>query len=275
VQITAWGYATSTGMRAMDIFFADPVLVPPEERHLYTEEIRDLPNAVSAFNPSRFPESGDLPAGAGQGITFGSFNRLAKTSDEVFEVWARILSTVPGSRLFFKAVELDEAIARDRVTQFFTERGIAPERLLFQGKSAWTEHLQAYNRVDIALDPFPHCGGVTTLESLKMSVPVITLRRPTIAGRLSASILTTLGLTDWIAESPEQYVAIAARKAADLAALASLRKNLRPLFESSVIGNPQAYVQAVEKEYRQIWREWCARPRNVKTQKSSQPGRPT
>jgi len=92
-----------------------------------------------------------------------------------------------------------------------------------------------------------------------MGVPVITLRWPTVVGRLSASIMTTLGLTDWIAETQEQYVEFAIQKANDLQFLAELRQRLRGILASSIIGDQAAYAQAVEQEYRKLWREWCAR----------------
>lgn len=257
IQITAWGYATSTGMAAMDVFFADPVTVPPEERQLFSEEVRYLPNMVGSYFADPFPEVNELPALSQGGITFGSFNRLAKTSHEVFDVWGQVLAAVPGSRLLLKSSGMDDPAARDGVTERFLRAGIPPERIVLQGNTPWFEHMRAFNQIDIALDPFPQGGGVTTLETIRMGIPVVTLRRPTIAGRVSASILTTLGLTDWIAETPEQYVAIAVRKAQDIAALAALRKGLRGIFDASPIGSAQAYVQAVEGEYRQIWRAWC------------------
>jgi protein O-GlcNAc transferase len=88
-------------------------------------------------------------------------------------------------------------------------------------------------------------------------VPVVTLRWHTIAGRLSASVLTTLDLCDWIAETPEQYVRIAVQKAHELNALAELRKQLRGKLMASVIGDGKAYVTVVEREYRQLWQQWC------------------
>ena len=90
-----------------------------------------------------------------------------------------------------------------------------------------------------------------------MGVPVITLRWPTIAGRASASIVTALGLTDWIAETQEEYVELALRKAADIASLAALRGQLRGIV-TSVLGDQEAYVRSVEAEYRQLWQRWCA-----------------
>jgi predicted O-linked N-acetylglucosamine transferase (SPINDLY family) len=259
IQITAWGYATGTGMRAMDVFFTDPVMVPPHEKQYFSEEIRYLPNVVGAFFIDPFPDVNELPALSDGVITFGSLNRLAKISDKTYRAWTEVLLAVPRSRLILKTVELDDATVRERVIEHFTKAGVVAERIIMLGKTSWNEHVQAYNQIDIALDPFPHGGGVTTLEGVMMGVPAITLRWPTTVGRLSASIMTTLGLTDWIAETEEQYVALAVQKAGDLQSLAVLRQQLRGIFTSSVIGDQAAYTQAVEQEYRKLWQEWCAR----------------
>ena len=259
IQITAWGYIGGTGMKAIDVFFADPVAVPPEEKQFYVEEVRYLPSMVGAFFPEPFPAVTSLPALAEKDITFGSFNRLVKTSEEAYRVWSQVLLAIPGSRMVLKTAELDDAGMRARVLEKLTRAGVAPERIMLLGRTSWRDHVAAFNQIDITLDPFPHGGGVTTLEGLMMGVPVITLRWPTLVGRLSASILTTLGLTDWIAETAEQYVEIAVQKAQDLTALADLRQRLRPIFTSSIIGDADAYVRAVEQEYRTLWREWCER----------------
>ncbi|MDD5328413.1 MAG: tetratricopeptide repeat protein [Sulfuricella sp.] len=256
IQITAWGYIGGTGMKAMDVFLADPVVVPPEEKQYYAEEVRYLPNVVGAFFPDIFPAVNELPALTANGVTFGSFNRLAKISEDSFKAWVQILLALPTSRMVLKTVEFDDAGTRDRIAARFAKAGIDAERITLLGSTPWRDHVAAFKQIDIALDPFPHGGGVTTLEGLMMGVPVVALRWPTLVGRLSASILTTLGLTDWIAETQEQYVELAIRKAQDLTALAELRGRMRDIFTGSIIGDPQAYVRAVEREYRQLWREY-------------------
>ena len=190
IQITGWGYGSSTGMRAMDVFFTDAVLVPPEDKRYFTEEVRYQSSAWACYTIESFPEVNALPALSEGMLTFGSFNRLSKVSEQAYRAWAQVLLGVPRSRLILKTPELDDAANRERVVGHFTQAGVAPERVMMLGKTPWEEHVQAYHRVDLALDPFPHGGGVTTLEGLMMGVPVITLRWPSIAGRLSASIVT-------------------------------------------------------------------------------------
>jgi predicted O-linked N-acetylglucosamine transferase (SPINDLY family) len=245
-------------MRAMDALFSDPVMITPEEKHYFSEEVRYLPNFMGAFFNNPFPEVNELPALSGGTITFGSLNRLAKVSEQAYRAWAEILLAVPVSRLLLKAGELDDASTRERVAGHFTRAGVAADRIIMRGTTSWHEHMRTCQQIDLALDPFPQGGGVTALEGLMMGVPMVTLRWPTIVGRSSASVLTTLGLTDWIAETQEQYVELAVRKAEDLASLAALRRQLRGIFTASVIGDPDAYARAVEREYRQLWREWCA-----------------
>ena len=258
LQITAWGYATGTGMRAMDVFFTDPVMVPPQDKQYFSEEIRYLPSVVGSFFTHRFPDVNNLPALADGNVTFGSFNRLVKVSKITYRAWSKVLLAIPRSRLILKAPELSDPTIQKLVIENFVKEGAVAEQIILLGRTPWYEHMQAYNQVDIALDPFPHGGGVTAMEGLMMGVPVITLRWPTMTGRLSASIMTTLGLSDWIAESQAEYVELAIRKAKDLQSLSALRQQLRSLFSSSVIGDQSAYARAVEKEYRQLWQEWCA-----------------
>ncbi len=257
IQITAWGYLTGAGMQAMDVIFADPLLIPEDEKRLYAERVRYLPNGICAFWATPLPYVAALPAATNRALKFGSLNRLCKVSDESFSVWARVLREVPGSRFLIKSAEMDNAVIRQRLLGNFAAAGIDQERIIAVGRTPRQDHLMAFNRVDIALDSFPHGGGVTTLEGLMMGVPVVTLKWPTIVGRLSATILTALGMTDWISATPDEYVEIAVRKAANRDELGQLRRGLRARLNASVIGDTTSYVAAVEQEYTALWKQWC------------------
>ena len=258
IQVTAWGYLSGTGMPAMDVIFADPIIVPEDERAFYAEDVVYLPNGVSAaYFLTKYPEVNDLPAATAGRVTFGSFNRLAKLSDEVLKLWARVVSGVPGSEMIIKAPGLESPHLRARILKHFSDAGVDLARIAFMRRSSWSEQMTAFNKIDISLDSFPHCGGVTTLEGLMMGVPVVTLSWPTIVGRLSASCMNTLGLNGWIANTQDQYVAIAIEKAKDLVQLAELRKTLRARLLNSVLGDANAYAAAVEIEYRTLWKKWC------------------
>jgi predicted O-linked N-acetylglucosamine transferase (SPINDLY family) len=136
------------------------------------------------------------------------------------------------------------------------------ERVTLLDDSDRAGHFAAYQTIDVALDPFPHGGGMTTLDALWMGVPVVTWRGRTISSRLAAASLTALGLVDLIAHDRESYVGLAIEQARDLSALARLRADLRARVAGSVIGNPQRYAHAVESAYRTMWRDWCASGRD-------------
>ena len=87
--------------------------------------------------------------------------------------------------------------------------------------------LAAYGRIDVALDPFPYSGGLTTCEALWMGVPVVTCPGETFASRHALSHLSNVGLTETIARDFEEYVEIAVALASDLPRLAAIRAAAR------------------------------------------------
>lgn len=259
VQVTAWGYATGTGLDAIDAFFADPVVVPPTERGWYAEDVVYLPSVVCYTPPLVPPPITSLPALSRGTVTFGSYNRPVKITPTVLETWARVLTAVPGSRLVLKLGSQDSASARERLLGPLVRRGIDPTRVELLGASAHDEHMATFGQLDIQLDPFPHTGGVTTLEGLMMGIPCVTLIGERVPARLSASFLTTLGLGDLVAQTLDDYVAIAVRLAQDIDRLSHERATLRSRLLTSPIANASTYTRAVEAAYRTLWRRWCTR----------------
>lgn len=257
IQVTAWGYATGTGMKAMDYLFSDPVLIPEAERHHYVEKVRYLPVFMGGWFADPFPDVVDLPALESGIITFGSFNRMVKVTDETMQVWIEVLRSVPNSRLVIKDSDLIDGLSRKRVAKYFEDAGIPESRIFMQGGTTWPEHMLAFGQIDIALNPFPQGAVITAIEGLLMGVPLIALRWPTLGGRSSVSILHTLGLHDWIAETEADYVRIAVEKAQQIQQLAKLRHELREKVKNSIICATKVYAQVVESQYRDIWKTWC------------------
>lgn len=229
LQVSWLGYCASTGMAEIDHVLTDPWIAPPGMEAQYVEHLWRLPETFLCFTPPAFSiEVAPLRALAEDaGITFGSFNNLSKINASVIALWSRVLAAVPASRLFLKAPQLDAASTRLSIAERFRAHGIDAERLLLEGSSPRADYLAAYHRVDIALDPFPYPGGTTSVEGLWMGVPVLSLAGRRALGRQGASILQNLGLPDWIADDEDDFVARAARHAADPAALALLRSGLR------------------------------------------------
>lgn len=259
IQITAWGYPSGTGLEAVDYLFQDEVSVPPEECALYAEKVVYLPCVISYLNRDDAPPVGPLPALSNGYVTYGCFNAPHKISEDVLAIWAELLRSQPKARLILKYSGLDEALQKKRILTSFAQKGVELDRVTIMGGSPWYQHLDMYNRVDIALDAFPYGGGVTTLDALWMGVPVVGFRCDFIGGRNSASMLTAAGLTDWVSTSPQECIRIALERSRDLDALASLRQRLRDQLRMSRLGNPDIYVRRVEVILRDLWREWCTK----------------
>jgi len=257
IQATGWGEPTGTGVPAMDYLLADPVFVPNSARRLLTEQVIDLPCVLAYWTPHELPEPSPLPALANGYVTFGSFNRLTKITDLVLECWAAILRRIPNARLVLKDRMLDDPGQARRISSFLGHRGVADDRLAMLGRSTRSDHFAAYRGIDIALDPFPHGGGMTTLDAAWMGVPAITCPGETMSSRLAAASLTVLGLVDFIAADRSACIDVAVAKASDLTGLSALRHSLRARMMQTPIGDSAAYTRAVESAYRAVWRRWC------------------
>lgn len=256
VQVTAWGSGTGTGVPTIDYFFADPVTVPQEARHLFAEEVYDLPAVITTDPPQGVPPT-PLPMLRKGHVTFGVFNRIDKISDAVLAVWSRLMRELPDAAIVIKNVALDDAFLRDRLIGRFVARGVAAERITCLGASSREQHLAAFAEIDMSLDPFPQNGGVSTWESLQVGVPVVAKLGNSSSSRAAAAIVTAVGLGEWVAADDDAYVAIARRHADDVAALAKLRAVLPDSVVHSEAGNGERYTRKVEEGYRAFWRRYC------------------
>jgi protein O-GlcNAc transferase len=260
VQVSYLGYPSTTGLDAIGYRLTDAVNDPPGELSAYTEALVRLPGAWCCWAPpaSGVPAVAPPPRAARGTFTFGSLQNLLKLNAGVYDLWAAVLRAAPGSRLRLVRNTLN-VMAREHIHAEFAARAIGPERVeLVNAPTDGVGHLSAYAGIDLSLDTQPWSGHATTCESLWMGVPMLTLRGPRPSGRMSASILGAAGLEDFIAETPEHFVALAARHAADPRRLATLRATLREQTRRSPLCDGPAFTRRFESALRDLWRRWCA-----------------
>ena len=256
VQATWLGYLGTTGVEEIDYLLADAWTLPPEEERWFSEKIWRLPESYVCFTAPDLPiEPGPLPALASGSVTFASFNNLFKMNDAVVALWAQVLHAVPGSRLLLKALQLQEGLVRRHVAERFARHAIDPARVLLEGLVDRKSYLEPFQRVDIGLDPFPYPGITTTVENLWMGVPVLTLAGRSFMARQGVGLMNNAGLSDWIASDERDYVARAARHAADLQRLAHVRAGLRKRVLASPIFDAHAFARNFNAALRGMWRE--------------------
>lgn len=253
------GTGTTTGLTAIDGLIADRHLLPAGSERVISEAPFDLGRPFVAYEPpATMPPVGPLPALRNGYLTFGYFGRPIRLNDRVVKVWSALLAACPGSRLRLDNKPFGAAATQDDVRKRFAEYGIPPDRLDLGDTPTHAAVLAAYNEIDIALDPFPHNAGTTSLEALWMGAPVLTLADRPPVGRLGESLLNAVGLGDWVAQDDAAYVAKGVDANANLAALAALRAGLRTRCEQSQLSDVADLTRAMERLYRTAWQQWCA-----------------
>jgi|HigsolmetaAR201D_1030396.scaffolds.fasta_scaffold01016_13 Predicted O-linked N-acetylglucosamine transferase, SPINDLY family len=249
LQITWLGYPNTTGLDTIDYRITDSWADPlGQTEPLHSERLLRLPKTFLCYWPDSVP-----PLQPPQGpFTFGCFNNLAKINEPLIDLWARILIGAPGSRLLLKGKGLREQSIRDRYSRAFEERGVDSRRLAFLPYLPDRERLMAYNQVDVALDTFPYHGTTTTCDALLMGVPVVTLAGRAHVSRVGVSLLEQSGLGEWIARTPDEYVALAVQ-----AAERGRAATRQTLLGSSLTDNV-AFARDMERAYREIWKTFLS-----------------
>lgn len=256
--IVKWvgGLFNTTGLESVDYLITDWHESPKGEEEFYTEKLVRLPDDYICYMPPVYaPDVGSLPYENNTFITFGCFNNPSKVNNEILECWARILNRLPESRLFLKSKQYETDELKNRIIAQMQEAGISSDRLLFRGETNHKEHLECYNQVDIALDPWPYSGGVTTCEALWMGVPVITKPGPTFAGRHSATHLHNAGFPHWVVDSWDEYINTVQGLAENVKQLADLRRTLRNRVAESPLCDARRFAAHLSKAFREMWKQ--------------------
>lgn len=265
IQCTYLGYPNTTGVSAIDARIVDAITDPSSADDdssnadsFCTERLIRLapPGGMHAYTPpADLPAVSPLPDGP---PVLGSFNMLSKVSPRTLDTWAAVLRRIEGATLVLKAKALADESVRTFIMREFHSRGIDPARLTLLGPTPTiAEHLAIYQRLWLALDTMPYNGVTTTCESLVMGVPVITLLGTRHAERTAASILTSANHPEWIARSADEYTEIAARLAADRAALSRTRAALRDELLASPLCDTAAHARRFESALRALWHQAC------------------
>jgi predicted O-linked N-acetylglucosamine transferase (SPINDLY family) len=249
VQVTWLGYLGTTGTPAMDYRLTDAVADPPGRTEWqHTETLWRLPHSPWCYQDYAFARPvGPLPSLRNGWITFASLASPGKVSTAAVDLWSRVLSGVPGSRLLLTGNPLPERTALLDGT--FARYGIDPARIVRHPILPTPDYLALYNEADIALDTLPYSGGTTTCDALWMGVPVITCAGERSVSRSAASILHGCGLAELVADDPAGYVERAVALARDSERLDALRASLRERFRSSPVHDAPGFARAVEDAY--------------------------
>lgn len=255
LQATLFGYPNTTGLKAVDYRITDPISDPPGRTEgYYAEGLLRLPETAWVYSPpATAPQVTPLPAAAKRQFTFGCLNNPAKISDVCLATWAKLIQTIPGTKLVLLAGQAQGGAKR--LMKLFTEAGILRDRIELVMRLPKDKYFEAYSQFDVALDPFPYNGGVTTCDALWMGVPVLTVAGPSYVSRQGAMQMMAVGLAEFVADSPEGLVQLAKDWTTRRPELAQIRAGLRERLTHSPLADGRRYVRALENALRTAWRK--------------------
>jgi protein O-GlcNAc transferase len=227
VQVNFLGYPGTMGTVYVDYIVADRTVVPDEHRPFYAEKVVTLPDTYQCNDPrraiaDRIPSRVELGLPE-QGFVFCCFNNSNKLTPEIFTIWMRLLQQVDGSVLWL--LEDNEAATRNLRAEAVA-RDVAPERLVFAPRVKPADHLARHRAADLFLDTLPYGAHTTASDALWTGLPVLTCRGATFAGRVGASLLGAAGVPESIADTLDDYEALALKLARDGDTLRALSKKL-------------------------------------------------
>jgi len=257
VQVCWLAYPGTTGLSTIDYRITDPYLDPPGlYDHCYAEQSIRLPDSFWCYDPlDNQPVVDALPALEKGYVSFGCLNNFCKVNPSVLKIWARVLKAVDHSQLTILA---PEGTHRQTALDVLAKEGVAGDRVTFVAQQPRPKYMALYDGIDIGLDTVPYNGHTTSLDSLWMGVPVVTLVGPTVVGRAGLCQLMNLGLPELIASSDEKYVRIAVELAQNLPRLSDLRKTLRGRMRASPLMDAGRFARNLETAYHRMWSTWCA-----------------
>jgi predicted O-linked N-acetylglucosamine transferase (SPINDLY family) len=258
IQVTWAGHLASTGIPEIDYIIGDKYVTPLENKNQFVENILQLPNIWCCLSKPDFKIKKEIssPALKNGFITFGCFNNTAKLNDKVIKYWSKLLNNVPNSRLILKNQKLESIYVTKNIKNQFKKNNIGLSKLILEGGSHRKELLETYNKIDVALDPFPYSGGTTSFESIWMGVPLYVLKGKTFLSKCGESINNNLGMCEWVANDEKEYYFKILELTSDFNKLSQTRENLINKVNDSTLFDSFLFACNFDKILWRIWKKF-------------------
>lgn len=254
IQGTYLGYASTTGLRAIDFRLTDAWVDPPgtTDAH-HTEKLIRLPDTQWVYRPMPgLPDVSPLPAEQRGHITFGAATNLAKINPDSIAMWSRVLMALPSAILIIKGNGTDNPPTQNYFRQAFLRAGVAEKQIQFQANSPIREYFDFFSSIDLILDTYPYAGGTTSCHALYMGAPMVTRTGNSSVSRVGASLLHNVGLAELMSDSAEGFVETCLRIASDIPRLSQMRRHLREKMRGSPLMDELRFVRNLEAAYQAI-----------------------
>jgi predicted O-linked N-acetylglucosamine transferase (SPINDLY family) len=255
MQATWFGYPNTTGLDAIDWRLTDALSDPlGEDESRYAEKLLRLCGAPWLYKaPEETLPIRPLPHTRGEPFTFGCLNNPAKTSEASLAAWTAILRLCPQARLML--LTRDDEDYQQQLRRRFALQGVSASQLVLVVPGTPLQFYEYHYHVDLLLDPFPYNGAVTTCDALWMGVPVVSVAGSSYVSRQGVCLLSLLGLTEWLAATPEEYVQRAVTLARSPAVLTAASRGLRARLQNSPFMDYRQFAGEFAKAILTAWQE--------------------
>jgi predicted O-linked N-acetylglucosamine transferase (SPINDLY family) len=252
IQASWLGYDAS-GLPTIDYYIADSYVLPSDAQKYYVETIWRLPRtyiAVDGFEigvPTLRRSDLEIPEDA---IVYWSSQAGLKRNPATVRLQMRILREVPNSYFLIKGIG-DPEVLRNFFEEIAKEEGVDFSRLKFLPMME-NEYIHRANiqLADIVLDTYPYNGATTTLETLWVGVPLVTLVGEQFAARNSYAFLMNVGVTEGIAWTEKEYVEWGIRFGIDEQLREQVVWKLRQSRKNSPLWDARQFTRDMEDAYR-------------------------
>ncbi len=249
VQVNYLGFPGTSGSAVHDYIIADPVVIPESEFPNYREQVIWLMDGFQVNDDQRPPAEARSKAQLGLPIhqpVLACFNASHKLNPLMFDLWMQIMQQAPDAVLW---LIVDSAEVRQRLHAEAVARGVAAERLYFSERVSYQNYLNAITAADLVLDTLPFAGGTSSSDVLWAGTPLLTCPGDTFAGRMTASLLHSAGMSGLIAPTLSEYVARAVHWMLHPNELEAMRQQLALSQVRAKLFDTQAKVRQLEKAY--------------------------
>lgn len=255
IQVTYLGFPGSTGMPDIDYVIADQFVLPEALLPFFTEKPLYMPQCFQISDTQRtiapMPKRSDYGLPDDRFI-YCCFNHNHKITPEVFTVWMKILQRAPDSVLWLLS---DNRWAEENMIEEARRRGIPRERLYFSGRVMPAEYLARYQLADLFLDTLPFNGGTTANDALWMGLPLLTCAGRTFASRMAGSLLRSVGLSELVAETLQDYEEVGVWLAQNPERITLIKQHLKSVRDTCPLFDNKQFVRNLENLFIKVVQE--------------------
>ena len=253
VQINFLGYPGTMGAEHIDYILADEDIIPENEKKNFSEDVIYLPNCYQPNTEFKNTTKDNLRKAdynlPENKIVYCNFGPSYKITPEIFDLWMDILKEVPNSILWLLETNISTS---KNIMKEAVKRNISEERILFGKYLPHEQHLKRISLGDIFLDTYPYNAHTTASDSIRVGVPIITLKGRCFASRVCSSILKQVKMEELITESYVDFKDKAINLGKNEQKLINIKDQIKKNSLNSSLFKPEEFTKNLERIYMRL-----------------------